>query len=408
MDGTNPMSPEYREIPPEKSESEPGYYGTGRRPKPPRSKLTAFLSVALLIMVANIVAFVVLQEQMDRPQTSTDGSAAPSFSDALHSGEINDPPDYKRSVLTLALPRSVFISRAQICRKLCESLAVVSGGQSEGTGVVFRADGYLLTNASAVSDAQTLTVRLSGGRSLSAQCVGIDEASDLAVLKVDATGLIPAEFARSDSLEAGDEVFALGVSSSDAAQEFSLTSGRLSSVSGEVALSGYTLRLLQTDASADTATSGGPLVNAAGQIVGFNIRGIGSYVSFVTIKRLGFALAVEDVDRIAAELVEFGYVHGRAGLGVEVSEVADAMRRYWSLPEGVFVDRVESDGSAAQAGMQPGDIILQIAGLTVHSLADYREVLNRASVGEAVSVTIYRRGEYYTARIVLIEERPSI
>ncbi len=407
MDGTNPMCPESREIPPEKSESEPGYYGTGRRPKPPRSKLTAFLSVALLIMVANIVAFVVLQEQMDRPQTSTDGSAAPSFSDALHSGEINDPPDYRRSVLTLALPRSVFISRAQICRKLRESLAVVSGGPSEGMGVIFRADGYLLTNASAVSDAQALTVRLSDGRSLSAQCVGIDEASDLAVLKVEATGLVPAEFARSDSLEAGDEVFALGVSS-DAAQEFSLTSGRLSSVSGEVALSGYTLHLLQTDASADTAASGGPLVNAAGQIVGFNIRGVGSYVSFVTIKRLGFALAIEDVDRIAAELVEFGYVHGRAGLGVEVSEVEDAMRRYWSLPEGVFVDRVESDGSAAQAGMQPGDIILQIAGLTVHSLADYREALNRASVGEAVSVTIYRCGEYYTARIVLIEERPSI
>lgn len=373
---------------------EMGYYGTGRRPRQPGSRITVLLAVAVLIVVGNLVAVVVLRERMGGGDPG--GATFPSgLSDVLAGDPVEtvDEPAQETAFDVDDTPR-VEISHAQIYRKIGESLVTIESGTRTGLGVIFRADGYVLANASVIEE-EWILLRLRDGTEYVAECLGIDEASDLAVLRIDAQNLRAAEFADDSALSQENTLLTFALSESGQIQMYPV----VFCDTAEVSLSGQSLSLLQFDT--DPAAAVGPLVNGAGQIVGFTVSAVGSYVSFGSARRLAYALPSEDLGAIASELLEFGCVRERVWLGVRVCELDEALRRYWQLPEGVLIEEIEEGSNAALAGIEPGDVIVRVGGLTVRELSDYREALNRCTVGETIYITIYRRGAQYSARLVL-------
>lgn len=398
------MDPEFREMPPECAEETPFYYGTGRRPKAPSSHMPLTLLLLCLLLAANAVTALVLLRLHE--QRTQDG--APKATDAV----LSDTPSGEREspsptvdtdgILPIKKAQNKELSLSEIYEKATPSLAVVSTEHGGGTAVILTSDGYLLTNADTLTDARTFTVTLSDGASYAAQPVGTDKVSDLAVLKIEAKKLTAAEFGDSDSLRAGQEVAAV---SNPFGADFSpsITAGSLASVDSSISLGGRDLGVLQTDAALNAAGAGGPLYNRSGQLVGFNVSHISDYASYSTVSELGFALPIRTVDALISDLITYGYIRGRADLGMEVESLDPAQRRYWNLPEGVIVSSILRTSGAYIAGVRPGDVLISLGGMTISDESSYRAALNRREVGQSVEIIIYRGGQQYSAKITLGE-----
>jgi serine protease Do len=267
-----------------------------------------------------------------------------------------------------------------------------------GSGVVFAADGAILTNNHVVEEALTLNVRLRDGRYLPAVIVGRDPATDLAVIKVDVAGLTPVKFADSDAARVGEWVVAIG---SPFGLGYTVTAGVLSAKGrgglGMNAIEDY----LQTDASINPGNSGGPLCNLQGDVLGINTMIIGRG------QGIGFAVPSNMAQRVARQILKSGRV-SRAWLGVGVQDVTPELAVAMRLPPdaGALVNNVASDGPAYKANLRPGDLIASVAGHPVHDGHDLvRETIAR-EVGQPVDLEIVRAGQHYGAHVVL-SERPE-
>ncbi len=267
-----------------------------------------------------------------------------------------------------------------------------------GSGVVFTPDGAVLTNNHVVEEALTINVRLRDGRYLPARLLGRDPATDLAVIKVDATGLTPAHFADSDAARVGEWVVAIG---SPFGLGYTVTAGVLSAKSraglGMNAIEDY----LQTDASINPGNSGGPLCSLAGEVLGINTMIVGRG------QGIGFAVPSNMAQRVANQILKTGKV-SRAWLGVGVQdltpELATALKA--TPGSGTVVNNVASDGPAFRANVRPGDIIASLGGHAVHDGRELiRETLNH-DVGQTVQLEIVRNGQHYGAQVAL-SERPE-
>jgi len=267
-----------------------------------------------------------------------------------------------------------------------------------GSGVVFTPDGAILTNNHVVEEALTINVRFRDGRYLPARLVGRDPATDLAVIKVDATGLTPARFADSDAARVGEWVVAIG---SPFGLDYTVTAGVLSAKGrgglGMNAIEDY----LQTDASINPGNSGGPLCNLRGEVLGINTMIVGRG------QGIGFAVPSNMAQRVATQILKAGHV-SRPWLGVGVQdvtpEIAAAMRL--SPGAGALVNEVAPNGPAYRANLRPGDVIAAVAGRPVHDGRDLvRETLAH-DVGQTIALEIVRGGQHYGASIALTE-RPE-
>jgi Do/DeqQ family serine protease len=267
-----------------------------------------------------------------------------------------------------------------------------------GSGVVFTADGAIVTNNHVVEEALTLNVRLRDGRYLPARLVGRDPATDLAVVKVDATGLVPAKFADSDAARVGEWVVAIG---SPFGLGYTVTAGVLSAKGrgglGMNAIEDY----LQTDASINPGNSGGPLCNLQGEVLGINTMIVGRG------QGIGFAVPSNMAQRVANQILKTGHV-SRAWLGVAVQDVTPEIAAVMALlpGAGALVNNVSVDGPAYRANLRPGDVIAVVAGHPVRDGHDLvRETIAR-EVGQAVQLEIIRGGQRYGASVTL-SERPE-
>ncbi|HLK35997.1 MAG TPA: trypsin-like peptidase domain-containing protein [Polyangiaceae bacterium] len=267
-----------------------------------------------------------------------------------------------------------------------------------GSGVVFTPDGAILTNNHVVEEALTINVRLRDGRYLPARLVGRDPATDLAVVKVEATGLTPAKFADSDAARVGEWVVAIG---SPFGLGYTVTAGVLSAKGrgglGMNAIEDY----LQTDASINPGNSGGPLCNLQGEVLGINTMIVGRG------QGIGFAVPSNMATRVGSQILKTGRV-SRAWMGVAVQdltpELATAM--HLSPGAGALVNNVAGDGPAFHANVRPGDVIASVAGRPVHDGHDLvRETLAH-EVGQSVPLEIIRGGQHYGASATL-SERPE-
>ena len=267
--------------------------------------------------------------------------------------------------------------------------------KGSGSGFIVSEDGYILTNNHVVDGAEKVTVQLLDHRSFPARVVGTDPTTDVAVIKIDARGLQPADLGSSGATKIGEWVLAVGNPLGENLT-FTVTSGIVSAKGrGQLNLPGRSDRsiqdFIQTDAAINPGNSGGPLVNVRGEVIGIN-SAIASETGYNV--GYGFAIPIDLARQVMEQLIKNGRVE-RAALGVYVGDVSATDARYLNLPEvrGVVVRSFSSDDSPAEkAGLVPGDVILSIDGQQVDYVAQLQQIVAFKHPGESVKVEVARRG----------------
>lgn len=271
----------------------------------------------------------------------------------------------------------------------------VSGGTSSGSGVIISEAGYVITNNHVIENSESLTVVLANGDERSAQIIGTDPFSDLAVLKVDGELPAVAELGNSDALKPGETVIAIGSPLGDFKN--TVTTGVISAIGRSLdSGNGYLLEnLLQTDAAINQGNSGGPLVNLAGQVIGINTLIVrDSQSSSTVVEGLGFAVPSTSVRAVADQLIANGSV-ARPYMGIRYQTIDPAVARRYNLPVnwGVYIASIDPQGPAAQAGLQTGDIITQIGDFPLEENRPYLNALFNYSPGDTVTLKVARGAE---------------
>lgn len=278
----------------------------------------------------------------------------------------------------------------------------LSGGSSSGTGVIFSQDGYIVTNCHVVENAQSISVLLTDQRSFTAQLIGADSVSDLAVLRIDAQDLTPARFGDSDQLRVGDAVAAIG-DPLGIQLRGSLTDGIVSAINRDLEVQGRKLTLIQTNAALNSGNSGGPLLNCYGQVIGINTMKISLSGDTASVEGIGFAIPSATVKEVVDQLIGQGYVSGRASLGISGEEISSFYRRYYRFPAGLYITQVTEGSAADSAGIQPGDILISLDDQAITSQELLQTFLNAHSAGDPVELVIYRGGRQYALELKLDE-----
>ncbi|MEX5284950.1 trypsin-like peptidase domain-containing protein [Selenomonas sputigena] len=268
-----------------------------------------------------------------------------------------------------------------------------------GSGVIFRSDGYVVTNNHVVQGAKEITVSLADGRTFKGKLIGADELTDIAVVKVEATGLPTAKFGNSDDLVVGEPAIAIG---NPLGLEFqgSVTAGVISALNRTLDISERRLKLIQTDAAISPGNSGGALVNADGEVIGIN----SAKIAASGVEGIAFSIPINTVQEVIDQLLKHGYVV-RPYLGVGIFDKQTAARAGYTLnaDKGVYVEHMELNGPAYQAGIERGDLILKIDGTETNTVADLRAAVADHKVGDKVQIVIERNGKKQTVTATLQE-----
>ena len=272
-----------------------------------------------------------------------------------------------------------------------------------GSGVIISADGYILTCAHVVSGASTITVQLQDNTEYSATIVGGDSTSDVAVLKIEATGLTPATIGDSSALAVGETVVAVG--NPMGTLSGTVTDGIVSAVNRSVQVEGNDMSLIQTNAAISPGNSGGGLFNAAGELIGIvNASGSTTTSSGAVSQNLGFAIPINEGMEVATQLIETGHV-ARPALGIQVINILDAQTamQYGVSTYGVYVVRINPGSGAEAAGLQLGDRIVAVDNNSVNENSDLTSYLATKNVGDTVTLQVERDGRMSTLEVVLGE-----
>ena len=276
---------------------------------------------------------------------------------------------------------------------------------SSGSGFILSEDGYIITNCHVVDGADNIKVVTYSGETYEAELVGADSNYDVAVLKIEATGLPAVSVGDSDILKVGEEVIAIGNPLGELT--FTMTNGIISALDREINTDGNPQNMIQTNAAINSGNSGGPLFDMDGNVIGVTTaKYSGSTSSGTTIEGLGFAIPINDVLKVAYDLVEYGYVRGVAYLGITVRTLDSDTASYYSLPVGPRVESVNEGSCAETAGMQVGDIIFQFNGVDVADTVDLLSQLRKVKAGDTVEVKVYRAGAEIDLTVTL-DERPK-
>lgn len=259
---------------------------------------------------------------------------------------------------------------------------------SEGSGIIMTADGYIITNAHVVDGASGMKIVLNNGEEYDAKLIGMDTNTDLAVVKIVADNLTPAEFGDSTQLQVGEDVIAIG-NPGGLQLAGSVTKGVVSGVNRPIKSDdvGYTMNCIQTDAAINPGNSGGALVNQHGQVIGIN----SSKIADTAFEGLGFAIPISEAKPIVDDLIANGRVTGRVQLGVSGTNIDEVLARYNNAPVGFMILEIEAGSDIANKGVVAGDIITKVDGNDIASSSDIAEYLRDFKPGDKVTLTIFRR-----------------
>ena len=275
---------------------------------------------------------------------------------------------------------------------------------ASGSGFILTEDGYVLTNYHVIESSNSISVTLYDGKSYDAVLIGYDESSDIAVLKIDAEGLTPVVLGDSDNLNVGDSVVAIGNPLGELT--FSLTSGAVSALNREITLSNsVTMNLIQTDCAINSGNSGGALFNLYGEVIGITNAKYSGSGSGASIDNIGFAIPINHVRGIVESIIENGYV-AKPYIGVIVSDVSEETMGY-GLPAGAAVKAVSEDSPAEKAGLQVNDIITAVNGKEISGRTGLSEAVSAASVGDTLTLTVYRQGNTISVDVTVGEQIQS-
>ena len=289
--------------------------------------------------------------------------------------------------------------------------SVVTGGfaqqyvqQGAGSGVIVSDDGYIITNYHVIEGAENITVTLRDGTTnYKAKVIGSDEDNDIALLKVNATGLSAATMGNSADLAVGDYVVAIGNPLGQLGG--TVTDGIISALARQVTVDGKSMTLLQHNAQISPGNSGGGLFNSNGELVGI----VNAKDSATEVEGIAFAIPVNNVLDIIDDLKNYGYVKGKVDLGMELTDITsqDSAFYYGLNNTGCYVLSVTSGSNAEKAGFMRGDLITAVNGTSVSSKAEVQSALKDAKVGDTVTLTVTRSGKTADLKLTLAEYSPS-
>ena len=284
-----------------------------------------------------------------------------------------------------------------------------STAKATGSGVIISEDGYILTNNHIVNSAATssfyqlseatkVTVNLYGDKTeYEAKIIGMDSETDLAVIKIDKTGLPAAKLGNSDSLKVGEFAMAVG---SPLGMSHSITCGVISALNREVTDDdGKTFILIQTDAAINSGNSGGALVNSKGEVIGINSMKL----SGTGIEGIGFAIPINSTKEIYSQLIQYNKVK-RPYIGISAIDIDEQTSKKYNYPIGIYVRTVDDFSAAQKAGIKPGDVITAIDGKEVKTMDELNAIKNTHKIGDEATLKVYRDGEYVDVKITLTEQ----
>lgn len=397
-------------------------------PEEPKKKRRTWLKITALLLVLAIVASLgrtLLRSAInglaarnasgDPAQPAADASGAASAPESTGEPYQRAPaplpetlPTYD-SGKTLTAQEVYGINVDAVCGIATEVTTNVFGQTAStavvGSGFVLTKDGYVVTNNHVVEGTDNVSVKLHDGSTYPAEIIGGDSLSDVALLKIEAEGLSHVAVGDSDAIAVGEGCIAIGNPLGELT--FTMTGGYVSALPREINISGKPISMFQTDAAINAGNSGGPLFDMAGNVIGITSAKISGITgSGASIEGVGFAIPINEALRVVYDLQEYGYVRGRAFLGVTVKELDAATADTYGLPVGPIVQSVVTDSCADKAGIAVKDIILAFNERNVKTYTQLMSALNKCSAGDEVTLRIYRAGAELDVTLTL-DERPE-
>ena len=397
-------------------------------PEEPKKKRRTWLKITALLLALAIVASLgraLLRSAInglaahnasgDSAQPAADASGAASAPESAgepYQRELTPLPETLPtydSGKTLTAQEVYGINVDAVCGIATEVTTNVFGQTAStavvGSGFVLTEDGYVVTNNHVVEGTDNVSVKLHDGSTYPAEVVGGDSRSDVALLKIEAEGLSHVAVGDSDAIAVGEGCIAIGNPLGELT--FTMTGGYVSALPREINISGKPISMFQTDAAINAGNSGGPLFDMAGNVIGITSAKISGITgSGASIEGVGFAIPINEALRVVYDLQEYGYVRGRAFLGVTVKELDAATAGTYGLPVGPIVQSVVADSCADKAGIAVKDIILAFNGRNVKTYTQLMSALNKCSAGDVVTLRIYRAGAELDVTLTL-DERPE-
>lgn len=432
MDEERNFTIEPEDEPPAQSEyTQPDYipeWTQPTQPEEPKKKRRTWLKITALLLALAIVASLgraLLRSAInglaahnasgDSAQPAADASGAASAPESAgepYQRELTPLPETLPtydSGKTLTAQEVYGINVDAVCGIATEVTTNVFGQTAStavvGSGFVLTEDGYVVTNNHVVEGTDNVSVKLHDGSTYPAEVVGGDSLSDVALLKIEAEGLSHVAVGDSDAIAVGEGCIAIGNPLGELT--FTMTGGYVSALPREINISGKPISMFQTDAAINAGNSGGPLFDMAGNVIGITSAKISGITgSGASIEGVGFAIPINEALRVVYDLQEYGYVRGRAFLGVTVKELDAATADTYGLPVGPIVQSVVADSCADKAGIAVRDIILAFNGRNVKTYTQLMSALNKCSAGDEVTLRIYRAGAELDVTLTL-DERPE-
>jgi len=312
----------------------------------------------------------------------------------------NDIP----TIIQLSTPSDA-LTIPEIVKKVSPSVVGIScrttQGSVTGTGIILSENGYIITNAHVVnggSDFKVVLDKSLESETFPAELIGADVQTDLAVLKIDKEGLPAAEFGTSGEMVVGEAAIVIG---NPLGFELagSVTAGIVSALDRKLTVEDREMNLIQTDASINSGNSGGPLINAYGQVIGITSVKINTTYG----EGLGFAIPIDDAMPIFEDLMKFGYVKGRPQLGIMGENITEIYSQYYNIPQGFIVRGVNEGSAADRAGIKVNDIVIGINGKLISSIEEFNSIKKDYKAGEEITISVYRNGEITDLEVTLDE-----
>ena len=349
------------------------------------------------------------------PQTTT--TAQTSAPDVITESSSKDLP----TIVSEDAPSDA-MTIPDIVKELSPSVVgiscIVGSNQVSGTGIIMSSDGYIITNAHVVEGASVISVVLTdetaepepsaddssksiadrileqqgeehNANLISAQCIGIDTQTDLAVLKIDRTGLTEAKFGSSKEVQVGERAIVIG---NPLGFELAntVTAGIISATNRHLTVKDRTMNLIQTDASINSGNSGGPLINSYGRVIGITSAKVNPDYN---VEGVGFAIPIDEAKVVIDDLIHYGYVKGRPTLGIEGKNINAINAQYYNIPQGFIVTKMEVGSAAERAGIMKGDIIYGIEGSTITTMEEFNKIKEQYKAGDTITISVFRESD---------------
>lgn len=359
-------------------------------------KLLIMLVIALIGgFIGSLFTYVALSHKID---TLTGNATSNGITKSYEFTSVENP------VVAIAEnvgPSIVGVKVNYISQNIFGSL---SEADEEGSGIIYKEDGYIITNYHVIesainnSTAKVMVTFPNSEEEVEAKIIGGDKTTDLAVIKIEKSGLKAAKIGKSSDLKVGEIAVAIG---NPLGQEFagSVTVGYISALNRKISTDGRTYKLIQTDAAINPGNSGGALVNSAGEVVGINTVKIGA----TEVEGLGFAIPTDDAITIIDELISKGKIE-RPFIGIGGIDVDEATAKRNNLSTGIYVAQVYANSPASQAGLQKGDVIISADGQEIKTMEKLNEYKNTKKIGDKIKLKIIRASKEQDVELKLVSD----